>query len=158
MFLFYIHSLQQPYIFAQLREGVGWVTRLTGNSGDGKTRQSMGSSSRTYRERPSSPYTSLITTIAVEINATSGGTLSDLCTFGSFCFRPLSLGEEVLCRTRGSDSICASFLDMLYNTADERSVGPRNFPADRFDIPEPASALTALHKIGAAFASGVRVR
>ena len=87
----------------------------------------------TYRVRPSSPYTSLSTTITVEIKATSGGTLSDLCALGSFCLRPLSLGAEILCRIRGKDNVCASFFDMLYSTADGRLVTPRSYSADGFE-------------------------
>ena len=90
------------------------------------------SSGETYRVRPSNPYTSLSTTITVEISATSGGTLSDLCTLGSFCFRPLSLGEEMLCSARGKDNTCASVLAILYNTADERLGAPRSYSTDRF--------------------------
>ena len=90
----------------------------------------MDPSLKTYRTRPSSPYTSLSTTIAVEIKATSGGTLSDLCTLGSYCFRPLSLGAEMLCRTRGKDKVCASFLDISYNTASRCLVTPGSYFAD----------------------------
>jgi hypothetical protein len=112
----------------------------------------------------SKPYAAFSTMITVAINATSEGTLSNLCFCGSRGPCLSSGGAKDECRVNGSDRTGPRRFASAYNVAVSKSAynQPQAFHhfaeyGGEANIRVPPIARTTRHRIGAVLHSGVEI-